>query len=112
MKKVLLTLLCGGVMVNAYAGSNLCTAKNPVVEFSIVSNNKNMGNIDVLLDKAKAPITVANFVQYVNSGFYTGKIFHRVISGFMVQGGGFDKNMQEAKTRAPIKNEANNGLKK
>lgn len=108
---MLLTLLCGAVAVNAYAGSNLCATKNPVVEFKMAYNDKNIGNIDVELDKAKAPITVANFEQYVNSRFYNGKIFHRVIPGFMVQGGGFDRNMQEAKANSPIKNEADNGLK-
>lgn len=110
MRKILLILLCGGAF-NAYAGSNVCTEKKPVVEFKMVYNDKNIGNIDVVLDKAEAPKTVANFEQYVDSGFYNGKIFHRVIPHFMVQGGGFDKNMQEAKTNAPIENEANNSLK-
>jgi len=59
----------------------------------------------------KAPKTVANFMEYVNSGFYSGTIFHRVINGFMVQGGGFDKEMKQKPTRAPIPLEAQNGLK-
>lgn len=69
------------------------------------------GDIKLELDPEKAPITVANFVEYVKSGHYNGKIFHRVINNFMIQGGGMDKNMQESPTREPIKNEAANGLK-
>jgi cyclophilin family peptidyl-prolyl cis-trans isomerase len=64
----------------------------------------------VELNQEKAPNTVANFVTYANDGFYTGTIFHRVISGFMIQGGGMDKNLNEKTTRTPIKNEADNGL--
>lgn len=70
----------------------------------------NQGLIVVELNSEKAPNTVANFLQYVKDGFYTGTIFHRVISGFMIQGGGFTKDFQEKLTRAPIKNEADNGL--
>lgn len=68
------------------------------------------GLIVVELNKDKAPNTVANFVQYAKEGFYSGTIFHRVISNFMIQGGGMDKDLNEKKTRAPIKNEADNGL--
>ncbi len=70
-----------------------------------------MGQIVIELDAAKAPRTVANFLQYVRSGFYDGTIFHRVIPGFMIQGGGFTADMQQKKTRGPIVNEAGNGLK-
>ena len=63
------------------------------------------------LDAAKAPVTVANFVQYVKDGHYNGTIFHRVIDGFMIQGGGFNADMRERETRAPIKLEAGNGLR-
>lgn len=70
----------------------------------------NKGSIIVELNQDKAPNTVANFVKYANDGFYTGTVFHRVISGFMIQGGGLDKNLNEKETRAPIKNEADNGL--
>lgn len=76
-----------------------------------VALNTNFGRIVLDLDEAKAPKTVANFVEYVKSGHYTGTIFHRVIAGFMIQGGGFDKNMSQKSTKAPIENEANNGLK-
>jgi len=70
-----------------------------------------MGPITLHLDKEKAPVTVENFAKYVDSGHYNGTIFHRVIDGFMVQGGGFDKDMHQKPTQAPIKNEAANGLK-
>lgn len=71
----------------------------------------NHGDIVLELDEAKAPETVANFVQYVKDGHYTNTIFHRVISNFMIQGGGFEPGMGQKKTRPSIKNEANNGLK-
>ncbi|TKI04997.1 peptidylprolyl isomerase A [Martelella alba] len=69
------------------------------------------GKIELALDKQKAPVTVSNFVEYVNSGFYNNTTFHRVIPGFMIQGGGFDKDLQQKPTRDPIKNEADNGLR-
>jgi len=71
----------------------------------------NHGVIRVELDEAKAPITVANFLSYVNSGHYNGTVFHRVIKGFMVQGGGFEPGMKQKPTTGEIQNEANNGLK-
>ncbi|MBQ1428100.1 MAG: peptidyl-prolyl cis-trans isomerase [Kiritimatiellae bacterium] len=70
-----------------------------------------MGTISLELDEAKAPATVKNFVEYANSGHYDGTIFHRVIDGFMIQGGGFTKSMDQKPTREPIMNEAMNGLK-
>ena len=69
------------------------------------------GNIRIELDDAKAPITVANFLEYVNAGHYDGTVFHRVIKGFMVQGGGFEAGMKQKPTKGEIQNEANNGLK-
>jgi cyclophilin family peptidyl-prolyl cis-trans isomerase len=85
-------------------------AQNPRVEFKT-----SMGSFALELYADKAPKTVANFIQYVNSGFYNGTIFHRVIDGFMIQGGGFEPGMREKRTRAPIENEAgaafNAGLK-
>lgn len=69
------------------------------------------GDITLELDGEKAPATVANFVEYAQSGYYDGTIFHRVINNFMIQGGGFDTDMQQKPTNAPIQNEANNGLK-
>lgn len=76
-----------------------------------VTLSTNMGDIVVELNPAKAPLSSANFIEYVQSGHYDGTIFHRVIDNFMIQGGGFDQNMQQKPTRATIQNEANNGLK-
>lgn len=70
-----------------------------------------MGNIEIELYPDKAPETVKNFLEYVKAGYYDGLIFHRVIKGFMIQGGGFDGNMKEKPTNAPIKIESDNGLK-
>jgi peptidyl-prolyl cis-trans isomerase B (cyclophilin B) len=80
---------------------------NPKVELHIV----NYGVITLELDQEKAPKTVANFLSYVNKGHYDRTIFHRVIPGFMVQGGGFEPGMTQKPTDAPVENEANNGLK-
>lgn len=79
---------------------------NPMVEL-----HTSMGDIEIELYPEKAPKTVKNFLQYVNSDFYDGTVFHRVIKGFMVQGGGFDKDMEQKKTLPPILIESNNGLK-
>lgn len=104
IKKLVYTVLGTAILsCNVYAAE---TCKNPSASIST-----NLGTIVVQLDGKKAPISVANFIDYANSGFYNGKIFHRVIPGFMIQGGGFDKNMVQAATKAPIKNEADNGLK-
>ncbi len=69
-----------------------------------------LGSFEIKLDKENAPITTENFISYVESGFYDGLIFHRVMPGFMIQGGGFDQKMVQKKTNDPIKNEAKNGL--
>lgn len=76
----------------------------------IVTLKTNKGDIVLELEASKAPGTVKNFLDYADSGFYDDLIFHRVIDGFMIQGGGFNEKMTQASTRAPIKNEANNGL--
>jgi len=76
----------------------------------VVKLHTNFGEITLELDADKAPITVANFLKYVDSGFYDGTIFHRVINNFMIQGGGFDTDMKQKNTEAEIKNEADNGL--
>jgi len=81
-------------------------AQNPRAEFKT-----SMGSFALELYADKAPKTVANFIQYVNSGFYNGTIFHRVIDGFMIQGGGFEPGMREKTTRPPIENEAGLALK-
>lgn len=77
----------------------------------IVSFETNMGNIDIEVDEQLCPVTAKNFIDYANAGFYDKTIFHRVIAGFMVQGGGLEAGMQNKETQEPIKNEANKGLK-
>ena len=77
----------------------------------MIKLHTNFGIIGIELDHEKAPKTAANFEQYVRDGFYDGTIFHRVIPGFMIQGGGFDADMKQKDTRDTIENEANNGLK-
>lgn len=76
----------------------------------MVKLTTNFGDITIALNPEKAPVTVANFLSYVEKGFYDGVIFHRVINDFMIQGGGFDADMKQKATDAPIKNEADNGL--
>lgn len=97
--KALLSLLIFSLSLTVWA-------KNPMVVIET-----NMGAIEVELYEDKAPETVKNFLGYVNEKFYDGTIFHRVIDGFMIQGGGMDEKLTEKKTKAPIKNEAKNGLK-
>lgn len=87
-------------------GSMTVLAANPLVEMKT-----NHGLIVIELYADKAPKSVENFLQYVKDGFYNGTIFHRVIDGFMIQGGGFEPGMKQKPTRAPIENEAKNGLK-
>jgi peptidyl-prolyl cis-trans isomerase B (cyclophilin B) len=77
----------------------------------MIKLHTNHGVITLELDSEKAPLTVQNFIDYVNSGHYDNTVFHRVIDGFMIQGGGFEPGMIQKKTRAPIQNEAANGLK-
>ena len=76
-----------------------------------VKMSTSRGDIVLELDESKAPTTVKNFLEYVDSGFYNGTIFHRVIDGFMIQGGGFEPGMKQKATQDPITNEADNGLK-
>ncbi len=78
---------------------------------SKVKLSTNHGDIILQLNAEKAPLTTENFVQYVKDGHYNGTVFHRVIKGFMIQGGGFEPGMSQKKTRASIQNEADNGLK-
>jgi peptidyl-prolyl cis-trans isomerase B (cyclophilin B) len=77
----------------------------------MVKLHTNLGIISIELDAARAPETVKNFLAYVESGHYGNTVFHRVIDGFMIQGGGFEPGMKQKPTRAPVKNEADNGLK-
>jgi len=96
-----LFLLALGLLFNLSA-----FAANPVVEVKT-----NQGTLLIELYADKAPKSVANFLQYVQDGFYNGTVFHRVIDGFMIQGGGFTPDMKQKTTRPPIENEAKNGLK-
>jgi peptidyl-prolyl cis-trans isomerase B (cyclophilin B) len=80
-------------------------------KLTMVKLYTNKGNITLQLDAEKAPNTVKNFLEYVNSGFYSNTIFHRVMANFMIQGGGFEPGMTQKKTNAPVQNEAANGLK-
>ncbi len=117
----LLLLGCGGPDVQPYSATTLSTATSttkgddsmstPIEGNSVVRIATSMGDIIAELDAAAAPVTVQNFVDYVDQGFYNGTIFHRVIPGFMIQGGGFSRDMRQKATGAPIKNEADNGLK-
>jgi peptidyl-prolyl cis-trans isomerase A (cyclophilin A) len=94
------------VAATAMQASVLAQSKNPIVVIST-----SLGDITAQLDAEKAPLSVDNFLAYVKSGHYDGTIFHRVIKGFMIQGGGMTPDMREKPTRPPIKNEAANGLK-
>ena len=100
--------ILGAVLLLGLGAVGMATAEggNPVVVMKT-----SLGTIKIELDQDKAPVTTANFLAYVNDKFYDGTIFHRVIPAFMIQGGGFDKDMNQKKTKAPIKNEAGNGLK-
>lgn len=97
MRNLFYTLIC-------FISFSVLAAPNVEVETTL-------GNFTIELDSENAPITTANFLKYVEDGSYEGTIFHRVMPDFMAQGGGFDTNMQQVKTYAPIKNEAANGLK-
>ena len=107
--KHLVSLLVAAIMIVSLVTSSPANAAkegNPMV---LVKTN--MGNFTIELYQDKAPVTVKNFLSYVDHKFYAGTIFHRVISTFMIQGGGFTPDMVQKETSAPIKNEADNGLK-
>ena len=104
---VLAFLLVGLCVLPAQAASTPATKG----KMKMVKLHTNHGIITLQLDAEKAPVTVKNFIDYVNSGFYSNTVFHRVIPNFMIQGGGFEPGMKQKQTNAPIKNEAANGLK-
>jgi peptidyl-prolyl cis-trans isomerase B (cyclophilin B) len=104
---VLAILLTGLCVLPAQAASTHATKG----KMKMVKLYTNQGTITLQLDAEKAPLSVKNFLEYVNSGFYSNTIFHRVIPNFMIQGGGFEPGLVQKKTNAPIKNEAANGLK-
>ncbi|GAB4123695.1 MAG: peptidylprolyl isomerase [Sideroxydans sp.] len=106
LRMTALTLLLAGLcLLPAHAASST-QGKTKMVRL-----HTNHGLITLQLDAEKAPLTVQNFLDYVNAGFYSNTLFHRVIPGFMIQGGGFEPGMKQKKTRTPIRNEAANGLK-
>ena len=111
MKKLVFFCLCLALAVCGNAQSSPLTQGKTKMQNPIVILHTNMGDIKLELNPEKAPVTVENFIKYVKEGHYDGTIFHRVISNFMIQGGGFDKDMTQKPTGAPIKNEADNGLK-
>ncbi len=93
------------ILISLFSSHLWAASSNPQV---ILETSK--GNIEIELMRGEAPVSTSNFLDYVNEGFYNGTIFHRVISGFMVQGGGFTANMKSKPTNKPIRNEADNGL--
>jgi peptidyl-prolyl cis-trans isomerase A (cyclophilin A) len=114
-------MLRGLSLLLAVLGLAVCSAQSeekpaaaaaaPKGDHPVVTVTTSLGSFDLELDAKRAPVTVENFLQYVDAGFYDATIFHRVIPGFMIQGGGFDAAMKQKSTRAPIQNEAANGLK-
>ncbi|MEO8411123.1 MAG: peptidylprolyl isomerase [Propionivibrio sp.] len=98
-------------LTGTIAGLILAVCSRTALAGPTVEMQTSMGAIVIELDAAKAPKTVENFLRYARDGFYDGTIFHRVIDGFMIQGGGFTKTMEQKPTASPIANEANNGLK-
>jgi len=104
MKRIITSLLlAGGILMSGLTADAADQVR--------VKMSTSMGVIEMTLDAERAPASVANFVRYVNEGFYTGTIFHRVIGNFMIQGGGFTANMQKKATHGSISNEADNGLR-
>lgn len=102
---------CGGNADSTTKAAEQTTSGGSMSDNPKVLIETSKGNITLELDAENAPQTVANFVGYVNDGFYDGTVFHRVIPNFMVQGGGMNPDMSEKSTKSPIQNEANNGLK-
>jgi len=112
MKMIFLSLLVAIVLCSkstSYAQRS--ETKGADDKYPVVIMKTNLGAIEITLDAEKAPITVENFLSYVNEKFYDGTIFHRVIIDFMIQGGGYTENMGRVRTKEPIINEADNGLK-
>lgn len=112
----LVGLIFSGVALHACAeekSTNVAqstSCKSTKEKYPMVKLHTNHGAITIELDEAKAPLTVANFLSYVDSGHYSNTLFHRVIDGFMIQGGGMEPGMKEKSTNAAVKNEASNGL--
>ena len=104
--RILIIFLCLLTINGAYAEAGKAQPDD-----AIVTIGTSLGDFRVKLLPAQAPQTVANFIEYVNASYYNGTVFHRVIPGFMIQGGGFDTDFQRKSTRPPLQNEANNGLR-
>jgi len=111
ISKALSTLLLGWLLCFNTQAATTSQPSAKKGKHSMVKLHTNHGTITLELDAEKAPATVKNFLDYASSGFYDGTIFHRVIDGFMVQGGGFESGMNQKPVKAPIQNEAANGLK-
>jgi cyclophilin family peptidyl-prolyl cis-trans isomerase len=105
VRKLVILVTCCLTMAATSEDAAAQSSTNPVVAIET-----SLGTITAELDRANAPLSVENFLQYIESGHYNGTIFHRVIKGFMVQGGGRTADLTEKPTRPPIKNEARNGL--
>jgi peptidyl-prolyl cis-trans isomerase B (cyclophilin B) len=105
MRVIMFTLMLFLTSTLSFATENKMSESAPKVKLTT-----NLGSITIQLNTEKAPLSSANFLTYVNEGFYNGTIFHRIIKDFMAQGGGFDTSFNQKSVHAPIKNEANNGL--
>lgn len=106
MRVLILSMMLFFTTTLSFATENKMSDTNPKVKLTT-----SLGDIVIQLNSEKAPISAANFLTYVNEGFYNGTVFHRIIPDFMAQGGGFDTNFDQKEVHAPIKNEADNGLK-
>jgi peptidyl-prolyl cis-trans isomerase B (cyclophilin B) len=106
----MVSLLAAQVGQAGAAAPSADASPQPWAKGPIVTMQTSQGTIVIGLDREKAPLTVANFLSYVRGGFYDGTIFHRVMRGFMIQGGGFDQQLMEQPTRKPVRNESKNGL--
>jgi peptidyl-prolyl cis-trans isomerase A (cyclophilin A) len=107
LKKILVILVCGLPVL----GTGVAGAGEPAVRNPVVLMETSLGNVKLELFAKEAPISVKNFLDHVNSRFYDGTVYHRVIPNFMIQGGGFTADLNRKQTSPPIKNEADNGLK-
>lgn len=106
MRVLILSMMLFFTTTLSFATENKMSDTNPKVKLTT-----SLGDIVIQLNSEKAPISAANFLTYVNEGFYNGTVFHRIIPDFMAQGGGFDTSFNQKEVHAPIKNEADNGLK-
>ena len=111
MKRIIRLLILGATLAAISAYGADVAADHTEGDKPLVLMETSMGTVKIRLDPQTAPLTVKNFLDYVNSGFYDGTIFHRVVKNFVIQGGGYTVDLQPKPTGAPIKNEAGNGLR-